>query len=316
MKVIHINHPHSFHREDFPPLVIALGFFDGVHLGHQKVIKTAMEIAKDKNYKSAVITFDPHPLSVLRKQDKVHYITPVEEKIKRIGELGVDYIFIVHFTEAFANLHPQEFVDQYLINLNANHVVAGFDYSYGHLGKGNMESLPFHSRELFSSTIVEKMSKDDQKVSSTRIRQSLLEGKMEDFLTLAGRFYQSKGKVIHGEKRGRQLGFPTANVAVDQDYIIPSTGVYAVRVNVCSKWYYGVCNIGYKPTFHNQKPENPTIEVHILDFSSTIYEEQVIIEWHRRLRSEKKFDGLDQLVAQIQKDKDSAIEYFQSLSQD
>ncbi|WP_019242262.1 MULTISPECIES: bifunctional riboflavin kinase/FAD synthetase [Bacillus] len=311
MKVIKLDYPHTYQQDDFPPLSIALGFFDGVHGGHQKVIHTAIDIAKANGWKSAVMTFYPHPLAVLRSDQKVHYISPLEDKIKLVEELGVDYLFVANFTEEFASLLPQQFVDQYLISLHVKHVTAGFDYSYGRLGKGTMETLPFHSRGIFGQTIIPKVSLQNEKISSSRIRSSLHQGAVEDFRLLTGRYYVSRGIVIHGEKRGRQLGFPTANTLLDDEYIIPSTGVYAVKVKINDKTYNGICNIGYKPTFHNEQPDKPSIEVHIFDFDSVIYDERISIEWHLRLRSEKKFASLDELIAQISKDKLEAQNYFE-----
>ncbi|WP_026692445.1 bifunctional riboflavin kinase/FAD synthetase [Peribacillus kribbensis] len=311
METIYINHPHHIKQSDFPHHVLALGFFDGVHLGHRKVINTAKAKAEELSLPVSVMTFDPHPSEVLGKKNKVvKYITPLKTKIEIMRELGIDYLFIVHFTEEFAKLLPQEFVDQYLIGLNVKHVVAGFDYTYGKLGKGTMETMPFHSRDQFDSTTVEKLSDNQEKVSSTKIRELMKNGQTEELSRILGRFYTADGTVIHGEKRGRQLGFPTANIALEEPFVYPATGVYAVRIQVDSKWHSGVCNVGYKPTFHEEKPENPNVEVHIFDFNDTIYGNEVKIEWHRRLRSEKKFSGLDELVAQISRDKDEAREYF------
>lgn len=314
MKVIAIDHPHHFNIDDFPPLVIALGFFDGVHKGHQQVIDTAVNTAKSMGMSSAVMTFDPHPSAVLGKNVKhVRYITPIQDKTSLIADLGVDYLFIIHFTEEFASLYPQEFVDDYLIKLNVRHVVAGFDYTYGKYGKGTMEALPSYSRERFTQTIVEKQTLEDEKVSSTRIRKTLGNGDFTEFHRLSGRFYTTRGMVIHGEKRGRQLGFPTANVEVSDNYLFPATGVYAVRIQVQDQWHDGVCNVGYKPTFHEKRPEHPSVEVHILSFGSDIYGEEVEIEWHKRLRSEKKFNGVEELIKQIDADKMDALAYFSRL---
>lgn len=313
MKVIELDYPHTYKKDDFPPLSIALGFFDGVHKGHQQVISSAIATAKENGWKSAVMTFYEHPLTVLGKQKKVQYITPLQDKISLIDDLGVDYLFIVHFSESFASLLPQQFVDQYLIGLNVRHVTAGFDYSYGRLGKGSMETLPFHSRGVFSQTIVDKISYHDEKVSSTAIRAALSEGRVEAFSELAGRMYVTKGVVIHGDKRGRKLGFPTANVEMDKDYLIPSTGVYAVRATVNDRTYDGICNIGFKPTFQNEKPENPTVEVHMFHFDEMIYGEQIAIEWHIHLRSEKKFSGIEEIIAQLSQDKQNAERYFKEI---
>ncbi|MBY0120648.1 bifunctional riboflavin kinase/FAD synthetase [Bacillus sp. S/N-304-OC-R1] len=312
MEIIRINHPQYFEKEQNPPLAIALGYFDGVHLGHQKVILEAKEIAEKSGLKSAVMTFDPHPSVVLGKSTKhIEYITPLRDKIQIISDLGIDYLFIIHFTKEFANLLPQEFVDQYLINLNANHVVAGFDYTYGRMGKGTMETLTFHSRGKFDFTIVPKLAANNEKVSSTLIRSMLDAGKMEEIPPILGRFYRTSGVVIHGDKRGRTIGFPTANVDVTDDYIIPPLGVYCVRIMVQGKWLEGVCNVGFKPTFNNEMTKKPSIEVHIFNFDQDIYGQEVTVEWRLHLRKEQKFSGIDELVAQIEKDKQSALSYFE-----
>lgn len=313
MKVVYLEHPHSHTKEECMPAAVALGFFDGIHLGHQKVIKSALSKAKELGLASAVMTLDPHPSVVLRRTvQHVRYITPLSEKIRLLAFLGVDILYVVKFDMSFASLVPQDFVDQYIIGLNIKHVVAGFDYSYGSLGKGTMETLPFHSRQQFDQTVVEKYTANDLKVSSTYIRGQLNEGKVEELPQTLGRYYQVRGKVGHGEKRGRTIGFPTANVMLEDDYVIPRTGVYTVRMYVRGAWVNGVCNIGYKPTFHEQENENlPSIEVHLLDFDQQIYGEEVIIEWHICIRQEKKFSGVEELVAQIRKDKVEAEEYFQ-----
>lgn len=311
MKTIYINHPHNFSKENLPEIVMALGYFDGVHLGHQEVILEAKRIAAQKNIKSAVMTFDPHPSVVLGKNiQHVEYITPLADKEKIIESLGIDILYVVHFDRDFANLLPQEFVDMYIIGLNVKHVVAGFDYTYGRLGKGNMETLPFHSRESFSQTVIEKVTKEEEKISSTYIRNALRNGNVEIIPSLLGRYYSIIGTVVDGDKRGRTIGFPTANIKLNDEYITPMLGVYAVRIKVRNTWYNGVCNIGYKPTFNNEATAKPTIEVHILDFHDQIYGEKVIVEWHKRLRSEQKFTNVQQLIEQIQKDKQKAQDYF------
>ncbi|KKB38932.1 bifunctional riboflavin kinase/FAD synthetase [Bacillus thermotolerans] len=314
MKIYTLHHPHNIEKSDLPPLVMALGFFDGVHLGHQQVIGTAVEKANQQGAKSAVMTFDPHPSIVLgHKHKQVQYITPLEEKIKRIELLGVDYFFVVRFTSSFAALNPQEFIDSYIIGLNVRHVVAGFDYTYGRLGKGTMETLPFHSREAFTFTTVEKLEDSEEKISSTRIRQLLNEGEVAEASRLLGRPYEVKGTVIHGDKRGRKIGFPTANIEVEQECLVPQSGVYAVKVKIKEEWYNGVCNIGYRPTFKNPDERSLSIEVHIFDFKQSIYGEEVTVKWYTRLRGEQKFDGIEALVAQIDRDKQKAIDYLKKL---
>lgn len=313
MNIIYISHPHNYKREDFPAMVLALGYFDGVHLGHQKVIQTAIQIGKEKGLAVGAMTFDPHPSVVLNKNVRhMRLLTPLTEKAELMEQLGLDYLFVIRFSPEFANLTPQQFVDQYLIQLHTIHVVAGFDYTYGQLGKGTMETLPFHARGLLDQTTVSKLELSQEKISSTRIRQELLNGHTLEVESLLGRLYRVKGQVVNGEKRGRLLGFPTANVDVELDYYLPAVGVYCVRMLVKGHWYNGICNVGYKPTFHNSKDEIPTVEVHLLDFKDDIYTENVVIEWHGRIRDEKKFKSLEALVAQLEADKQFAMDYFKT----
>ncbi|MCZ0755416.1 bifunctional riboflavin kinase/FAD synthetase [Anoxybacillus sp. J5B_2022] len=316
MKTRFITHPHHLKKEDFPPTVMALGYFDGVHLGHQQVIQTAVQIAAEAGYKSAVMTFHPHPSVVLgKKEQHVQLITPLQEKERLIAELGVDYLYIVEFTPSFAELLPQQFVDQYMIGFHVKHVVAGFDFTYGRLGKGTMETLPFHSREQFTYTTVPKLARNGEKISSTYIRQLLKNGDVHQLPNLLGRFYTVKGTVVDGEKRGRTIGFPTANIELADDYLLPAFGVYAVKIHIGKEAYNGVCNVGYKPTFHAERHGQPHIEVHIFDFADDIYGQTVTIEWHKRLRSEQKFSSIEQLVKQIERDQEQAKAYFRNLSE-
>lgn len=312
VKLIHLTHPHDLNKLELPPTVMALGYFDGIHLGHQRVIQTAKKIADERGWKSAVMTFHPHPSVVLgKKEAHVAYITPPSLKEKVIADLGIDLLYVVKFDESFAGLLPQQFVDEYVIGLNVKHVVAGFDYSYGRLGKGTMETLPFHARGEFTQTVIEKVEFQEEKVSSTALRKFIRNGEMEQIPSILGRPYTVEGKVVHGDKRGRQIGFPTANVALNGDYLLPPVGVYAVRLKVHDNWHDGVCNIGYKPTF-KENERQLSIEVHVFQFSEDIYDQTVTVEWHMRIREEKKFNGIDELVAQIAEDKNTAQEYFKT----
>ncbi|QOR68601.1 bifunctional riboflavin kinase/FAD synthetase [Cytobacillus suaedae] len=314
MKIIYISHPHQLSKTELPNTVLALGYFDGVHKGHQSVIKEAINIASHHQFSSAVMTFDPHPSVVLANgRKKVDLLTTIEEKAAIIEELGIDILYIVTFNEEFANLLPQEFIDDYIIGLNVKHVVAGFDFSYGRLGKGTMETLPFHSRGEFEQTTIEKQTHGETKISSTLLRQLINNGQIAEVYNLLGRYFTHTGKVVHGDKRGRTIGFPTANLDVKEGFITPPVGVYAVRVCVSSIWYFGVCNIGFKPTFHKDK-KVPTIEVHIFDFDESIYDQEITIEWHTRIRSEKKFANVAELVKQINEDREETKLYFENMS--
>ncbi|WP_096199405.1 bifunctional riboflavin kinase/FAD synthetase [Bacillus sp. FJAT-45350] len=312
METIYLSHPLQLHDEQIKENVMALGYFDGVHIGHQQVIKTAMDIAKGKNILCSVMTFSPHPREVLVRDcpKPMNYITPISEKKNVIEELGVDKLYIVQFDLPFSKLTPQQFIDDYIIKLHVKHVVAGFDYTYGSLGKGTMETISFHSRGEFEHTTVDKIQYAQEKISSTLIRELLLEGKVEEIEQYLGREYRIEGIVVDGEKRGRTIGFPTANIQLQERYIVPKAGVYAVQMYIDNVAYDAVCNIGFKPTFHNQLLE-PTIEVHIINFNDDIYGKKITVVWNKFIRSEQKFSSVDQLIEQIEKDKQEAIDFFQ-----
>ncbi|HWL13035.1 MAG TPA: riboflavin biosynthesis protein RibF [Ureibacillus sp.] len=315
MKIIHLKYPHQLNlaNESTTAFSLAVGFFDGVHKGHQAVIQNAKEMAEQLNIESAVMTFDPHPSIVLGgRKEKVFYITPLQQKLDVLEEYGVENVFVVHFTSDFAKLSPEDFVQYFIKDLNVLHVTAGFDFSFGKFGKGNMETMKELSNGDFGVTVIDKQSDEEEKISSTRIRQYLQDGDMESAAKLLGRAFEVPGIVVHGDKRGRTIGFPTANIQSMEGSFIPATGVYAVKILVQNKWYEGVCNVGYKPTFKNPEDKQLTIEVHILDFDKNIYGEEVKVGWYKRIRSEKKFDGIESLKAQIEKDKNEAIEYFAS----
>jgi riboflavin kinase / FMN adenylyltransferase len=314
VKVIRLEIPNKLTSKDLPPLSLAIGFFDGVHIGHQQVILTAKKIADENNWKSAVMTFDPSPKEVLSKHpENVKYITLLDEKIKRIEELGIDYLFIVPFTREFASFLPEDFIDNYIIQLNVKHLTAGFDYTYGKFGKGTMKTIEQHSKGHFKATTVEKVTKNDNKISSTIIRSLISEGNVEETKDYLGRYYTMEGYVIHGEKRGRKLGFPTANLQIDDRYIYPKNGVYVVRLYVNSTWVNGVASIGYNPTFNDEKTKR-FVEVYLLDFDDDIYGQSVILEWRKYLRDELKFDSIEALIEQIKQDVQETRNYFNQVS--
>ncbi len=291
------------------PSVMALGYFDGIHRGHQKVISTAKKIAMEKGVDASVMTFYPHPSVVLGKSTpQTAAITPLDEKIDLIEQLGIDVLYIVKFDPTIAGLTPQQFVDDYIIALSVVHVVAGFDFTYGSKGRGTMDSLPFHARNKFDQTVIDKVSQHDEKVSSTLIRSYIREGAVQNVKAVLGRYYSVKGTVVKGDQRGRTIGFPTANVDLVDEYLVPSTGVYAVRMKNEDQWMNGVCNVGYKPTFYDEKPDRPSLEVHVFEFSGDLYGCQVEVEFHQKIRGEVKFSSVDDLVAQIGEDAKEAKE--------
>lgn len=313
MQIINIHHPYDPEKLPQDDVVLALGFFDGVHRGHQEVINTAKKIANEKGLKLAVMTFNHHPAVVFQKIDhkKMKYITTIEQKEERMMRLGVDYLYVIEFTSSFAGLSPQEFVDEYMVGLHAKVVVAGFDYTYGKKDTANMSILPTYAKDRFEIVEVQKLSDREEKVSSTAIRECMKIGDMRAANQLLGYAYETTGVVVHGDKRGRLLGFPTANIKAPSYSLLPKVGVYVVKIKVADKWYMGMAQIGYNITFETNRPM--TIEVNILDFSDDIYGEQVSVEWLHFLRGEKKFDNVDGLIAQLKQDEQDTREYFDNL---
>lgn len=311
METIQLTYPHNLKKEKISTSVAAIGFFDGIHEGHQAVIQTAVKKAKAKELKSAVITFFPHPSVVLKKgKETVHYITTVKEKEAFLSELGVDYLYIITFNKELSQLSPAQFLEHFIEGLHIKHLVAGFDYTFGHKGAGNMENIHTFLPDDVEVTVIDKVDYASEKISSTNIRAALKEGDVEKVHQLLGRPYFTSGVVVDGDKRGRQIGFPTANLQIEEDKLLPKLGVYGVYVYVAGKKYYGLLNLGVKPTFHDHLPK-PSPEVYILDFEEDIYGEMIEVEWITFVREERKFNGIDEIVAQLTEDEKNIRKYFQ-----
>lgn len=286
---------------------IAIGFFDGLHRGHQTVIQKAIDTSNVLGVTPAVMTFNPHPSHLFAgEKGKIGYITPLEEKKRILNDMGIETLFIAKFDRDLADLTPEEFVNDVLKKLNVRHVTAGFDFTFGAKGKGTMEQMAKLAKGGFGTTSVEKVAEDDEKVSSTRIRNLLSEGKVSETARLLGRPFRSVGIVVDGDKRGRLLGFPTANIIPGQELIVPKNGVYAVRFIVDGTTYDGVCNIGVKPTFDHPDEARKTIEVNVFDFDGDLYGKRAIVEWVDHIRPEQKFNSIDELKVQIAEDKQTA----------
>lgn len=307
MKVIELCYPYDSQLIDNREIVLTLGFFDGVHLGHQKVIAQAKEIAVERGLALSVMSFNQHPSVVFKKSDNVSYLTLRPEKEQLLEQLGVDIFYIVNFTSQFSKLTPEQFEQQYIKNLNARVVVAGFDYRYGSQASGCLEEFAKKQSDI-SVHIVEKEELLEDKISSTRIRTALSQGAVTLANKLLGRPYITPGYVVHGDARGRTIGYPTANVKVDNKQLLLGIGVYVVRLLVAGKWYQGMASIGRNITFEENRPI--TVEVNIFDFNEDIYGEKVLIEWLYYLRGELKFDSVNGLIAQLHEDKYNSIKYF------
>ncbi|HXY99246.1 MAG TPA: bifunctional riboflavin kinase/FAD synthetase [Stellaceae bacterium] len=285
--------------------VVALGNFDGVHLGHQRVIGEARAIARRLGAPLAVLTFEPHPRSVFRPQDPPFRLTPFRVKSRRIEALGVDLLFTLHFDLDFARRSAEDFVDGVLVReLGARHVVVGYDFVFGHQRRGNPALLAGCGAALgFDVDIVAPMqAATGAAYSSTQIREHLRFGRPREAAELLGRFWEIDGRVERGDRRGRTIGFPTANLFL-QDYLRPAAGVYAVRAGLAegcgTRWLDAVANFGNRPTFGGT---DLRLEAHLFDFSGDLYGRHLRVALIDYLRPERKFPGIDALKAQIAAD--------------
>ncbi|NMM51196.1 bifunctional riboflavin kinase/FAD synthetase [Paenibacillus aquistagni] len=314
MQTIHLLHSleDATWEQSKIPQAIILGHFDGIHQGHQHVIKRAVAHAKEQGLIAGLMTFHPHPKGVFGKPGYDRYLTPLGEKERQLEALGVDRLYVVEFDTVFAQITPSEFVHA-LCRLDAKHVVCGFDYRFGHRGAGTAEMLREEGKNCFTVDIVEPIDQDGTKVSSTRIRECLDEGDVTLANELLGRSYMLRGEVVHGEKRGRAIGYPTANVQPEEPYYIPKLGVYAVRAEVRGETYDSVLSVGLKPTFHSHIPE-PVVEAHLFDFHDDIYGKTMTVYLKKFIRGEQKFNSVQELINQIHLDAEQAKVYLRTLS--
>lgn len=231
MKVIEVAHPIQDNQYITEAVAMAFGFFDGMHKGHAKVFETLDAKAKSQNLKKAVMTFDPHPSVVLNpKLKRTDYLTPIQDKVEILESYGIDYCIVINFSSKFAEVTAEEFIQDYIIKNNVKEVIAGFDFTFGKFGKGNMMILDEMSE--FNTTVVSKQEIESEKISTTDIRKSLKTGDLQKANEELGYRYRIKGTVVQGEKRGRTIGFPTANVQPSGDYVLPKNGVYAVSMEI------------------------------------------------------------------------------------
>lgn len=292
-------------------MAMAIGFFDGVHLGHMEVIRKAVAAARERGQVPAVLTFDPHPRVVLG-QDQYHTVlTPLPQKLELFAKLGVEAAFVMSFNQAFSQVPADKFVQDLLVPMGTKTAAVGFDFRFGHRGQGDAALLHEASGGAIDVQVVEPVYRDGVKVSSTRIRELLAEGKCEEASILMDRSYQVSGTVVHGKALGRQLGFPTANLEADASYVLPLHGVYAVKVMGATSdgdiAANGVINVGVRPTV-DEGGTVPKLEAHLFDFSGDLYGRSLTVQFRHFLRPEMKFGSLDDLVAQIGRDAQRARE--------
>lgn len=291
-------------KQQFTKAVVTIGNFDGVHKGHQAIFHQVIEKAESLKGTSVAITFEPHPVKVLNKENAPPLITLFEQKIELIAKTGLDVLICIPFNREFAALPAVRFLEDILSRkIGARAIVIGKDYAFGKDREGNIDYLRQNAERLGYEVIVTNWipmtGNGEGRISSTRVREIVMDGNVEDAPALLGRYYQIRGTVLSGRNRGgRLLGFPTANINII-DELCPKAGVYAVTVELEGDHLKGVANIGYSPTFDDHLF---TIEVHILDFGRDIYGKKIRVNFIRRIRDEKKFSSIDELSSQIHRD--------------
>jgi riboflavin kinase/FMN adenylyltransferase len=289
--------------------VVTIGTFDGVHAGHRKIIATIQELAKECGGETVILTFFPHPRMILNPEDQsLKLITTINEKAELLEGLGVDHLIVTPFSRDFSNLSALEYIHDILVaKIGIKKIVIGYDHRFGKDRKGGLEDLQRLSK-VYDFEVIEIPEQDinDVAVSSTKIRTALL----SDDIALANQFlsypFFVTGKVIRGDQIGRQLGYPTANILIGESYkLIPADGIFAVTVDVNNATYKGMAYIGHRPTINGM---TRNIEVNIFDFNQDIYDQQIRMNFHHFVRSDIKFNGLDELKLQLAKDRDSVLE--------
>ena len=284
--------------------IITIGTFDGVHLGHQEIFNVLINKSKNNGCRSFVITFEPHPRMVIQPNSDLKLLTTFEEKVEILEEMGIDNLLVIPFTKEFSQLTSEEFFRKFILDgVGIKKMVIGYDHHFGKGRDGDEQKI----RELgalnnFEVQKTEAVTINEIVVSSSKIRNALSEGEVKTAAQMLGRNYSFSGLVVVGDKRGRELGFPTANIQLEnENKLIPKNGVYAVKVFLEERIFNGVMNIGLRPTFKDTKIV--LSEVHILDFDEEIYGKHIRIEFIERIRDEKKFSSKEELIKQIEIDK-------------
>ena len=294
------------HYQPSGPLCLALGNFDGVHVGHQQLIKECVDFARNNKGTAAAYIFDPHPALVIKPSQAPRLLVTAEHKAELLAALGLDLLIYAAFTTQVAKISPHDFVRHILVEkLHVQQVVVGFNYSFGFRGAGTPDLLKELGTQYgFKTIVVEPVERNGRVVSSSAIRQAIEEGNIELAADMLGSYPFLSGQVIKGEQRGHSIGFPTANLSVNPGITVPGIGVYAAIARIDQHYYKAVVNVGRKPTFHADYPT--VVEAHLIDFQQEIYGRELQLTFLKKIRDERKFNGIEELVKQITIDRDMA----------
>jgi len=293
-------------------VALTVGSFDGVHLGHKALLQQLQAIAKQNGLKTAVMTFEPHPKIFFNPAGDFKLLNTLDEKIKLLQNTGIDYLIVQDFNKEFASLSPEKFIEKLINQFQMKHLLMGYDHHFGKNRSGNFEYIrSLEKKYPFKTSKILAIKQNGENISSSLIRRLLNEGKIEQANKLLGYPYFVTGKVVSGNRIGNKLGFPTANIEVENKYkLVPKQGVYLVKSIIDNIPYYGMMNIGIRPTIDGTKEIR---EVHFFDFDQDIYGKNIQISFLKRLRDEKKFDSLKDLTHQLHLDKQKSLEYIEKL---
>lgn len=309
MKLFHsINDFHTTKKT-----ILTLGTFDGVHIGHKKILERITQNTENGKYESLVLTFFPHPRMVLQEKSEIKLLNSIQEKSKLLEATGIENLVIHPFNESFSRLTAEEFVHSILVDqFHIHKIIIGHDHRFGRNRTANIDNLiAFGAQYGFEVEQISAQEIQDVSVSSTKIRKALQEGKMSLANEYLGYTYFLTGEVVKGKQLGRAIGFPTANIQIEEDYkLIPKNGVYVVKTFIDQKEVFGMMNIGFNPTVNGQKQ---TIEVHLFDFDADIYGQKLEISLLKYVREEQKFGSVDLLKEQLNLDKKTALDFVENL---
>lgn len=306
MKVVEFSLEQAITFSD--ELSLCIGYFDGLHRGHQALINQAIKHAKKSNLKSALVTFDPDPAMVVRNLEFKQHLYRMEDRIKIGEQLGLDYWIILNFTKEMSQLEPESFVQDILFKLNTRHVVCGHNFRFGYKGSGNADSLMKLGKEVFTVQNVDLVLNEGQNISSTRIIDELQNGDLDTVTQMLGRPFHTTGPVIGGNRQGQKIGFATANLYIDDEFVLPKQGVYIGVAQWQNNLYPVMINIGHNLTFNTRV--HISVEGHILDFDQTIYGEVLSYHFLHYLREELKFNNVDELIERMKIDEVETRAYF------
>jgi riboflavin kinase/FMN adenylyltransferase len=296
--------------------VLTLGTFDGIHLGHQQIIRKVVECSEEFHLRNIVITFHPHPRKVINPELQIKLLTTSEEQIEILEKLGVQNLFVINFTKEFSELTPDEFIKNYLVEkIGLSRIVIGYDHHFGKGRGGDVNFLIASGKQYgFEILQIPPFIIDNEPVSSTKIRNELESGNINKVNRMLGRTYSFSGVVVEGDKRGRKLGYPTANISLsDEDKLLPQLGIYAVLVNIDGTEHKGLLSIGKRPTFYDDGKVIP--EVYIYDFNNDIYGKEIKINLVEKLRGEEKFNTAEELIRQMDIDKENGLKVLNQIKE-